>query len=72
MMATGKMFLNSSINFPDPNRVFDAPESPEARMVASFVRATLNAGNNMDTDVAVAARWVNDFWMQAYTLEECS
>jgi hypothetical protein len=48
------------------------PESPEARMVASLVRAALNAGNNMDTDAAMAAKWVNDFWTQAYALEECS
>ena len=72
MMAAGKLILNSSINFPDPNRVFDAPDSPEARMVASFVRASLNAGNNMDTDAIVAARWVDDFWKQAFKLEGCS
>lgn len=72
MMATGKLILNSSIGFPDPNRVFDAPDSPEARMVASFVRATLNAGNKMDTDEFVASKWSSDFWTQTYKLEGCS
>lgn len=71
MMATGKMVLNSSVGFPNPNRVFDAPDSPDARVVAAFVRASLNAGNNMDTDVAVAARWADDFWKQAYNFEGC-
>jgi hypothetical protein len=71
MMATGKIVLNSSINFPDPNRVFDTPESSDARKVASVVRAVLNTGSNMDTDATIAARWVNDFWTQAYSLEEC-
>lgn len=71
MMATGKMFLNSSIDFPDPNRVFDAPDSPDARKVASFVRASLNAGSNMDTDAAFATKWVNEFWTQSYKLEGC-
>ncbi len=72
MMATGKMHINSSIDFPDPNRVFDAPDSPDARKVASLARATLNAGNNMDTDAAFAAKWVNEFWTQSYKLEGCS
>ena len=72
MMATGKMILNSTIDFPDPDRIFDSPDSPEARIVASFVRASLNAGNNMDTDTVIATKWIEGFWDQSFKLERCS
>lgn len=72
MMASGKMFIHESIDFPDPNSIFTNPESPEARRVASFVRASLNAGTNFDTDDDIAKRWVDDFWSQTFKLEGCS
>lgn len=72
MMDTGKMYINKSIDFPDPNLIFTNPDSLEAQRVASFARAGLNAGTNMDTDNDVANRWVDDFWSQTFKLEGCS
>lgn len=72
MMASGKMFIHESIDFPDPNSILTNPESPEARRVASFVRASLNAGTNMDTNEGIANRWADDFWSQTFKLDGCS
>lgn len=71
MPAIGKMILNKTIDFPDPDSIFKSPESLEARKVASFVRASLNAGNNMDTDELIAKEWVDEFWSSSYKLEGC-
>lgn len=71
MMALGKMVLNSTIDFPNPDSIFKSPDSTEARKVASFVRASLNAGNNMDTDAITASKWVDRFWDRSFQLEGC-
>lgn len=72
MMATGKLVINNSIDFLDPNRIFESPDSEDARRVASFVRASLNAGNNFDTNPTISSSWADDFWAQVYKLEGCS
>lgn len=71
IMASGKIRLNKSIDFPDPNRVFDSPDSPEARIFASFARAFLNAGSNIDKDEETAAKWADAFWRQSFNFEGC-
>lgn len=71
VMASGKMSISRSIDLPDPNSVFTNPESPEARRVASFMRASLNARPNMD-EGHLSTGWANDFWGQAYKLDGCS
>lgn len=70
-MATGKMFIHESIDFPDPNTIFTKPESDEAKRVASFVRASLNAGADMVSDGGVSKTWTDDFWAQTFVLEGC-
>jgi hypothetical protein len=71
MMATDKMFIAKHIDFPHPDVIFTAPDSSDAKRVASFVRATLNAGAQLDADAELAKSWVESFWSQAFNLEGC-
>lgn len=71
MMATGKLFIHQDIDFPDPNSIFLDPSSDEAKKVASFARASLNAGTGFDTDNAELKTWPKSFWNQAFKLSEC-
>lgn len=71
MMATGKMFIHERINLPDPNTIFTSPGSDEAKRVASFARATLNAGSSILETQAEAGEWVFEFWEKCFVLEGC-
>lgn len=71
MMATGKMFIHKRINLPDPNTVFTSPSSDEAKRVASFARATLNAGASPLEAQADAEKWISEFWKACFVLEGC-
>lgn len=71
MMATGKMFIHERIDLPDPNAIFTSPGSNEAKRVASFARATLNAGSSVLEAKPEAERWISDFWARCFVLEEC-
>lgn len=71
MMATGKLSIHQDINFPDPNSIFLDPASEEAKRVASFARASLNAGTGFDTENVEFKTWPKSFWKQAFKLSEC-
>lgn len=71
MMATGKMFIHERIDLPDPNTIFTSPGSDEAKRVASFVRATLNAGGDLAEERAVSDKWISEFWAKCFVLEGC-
>lgn len=71
MMATGKMLIHEGIDLPDPNAIFTSPGSDEAKRVASFVRATLNAGSDLLEEQAVSERWISEFWAKCFVLEGC-
>lgn len=71
MMATGKMFIHERIDLPDPNTIFNSPGSDEAKRVASFARAALNAGSNLLEAKAEADKWISEFWTKCFVLERC-
>ncbi|WP_417535588.1 hypothetical protein [Methylophaga sp.] len=72
MAATGKLFISSEINIPDFNVIFTHPESDEAKEVASFVRASINAGAGIQDIEGGENNWSNNFWEQVFHLEKCS
>lgn len=72
MMATGKMFVHERIKLPSPNAIFTNPDSEDAKRVASFARATLNAGGNPLEAKPEAERWISEFWARCFVLEGCS
>ncbi|WP_394374945.1 hypothetical protein [Stutzerimonas frequens] len=71
MIATEKMFLDEQIDLPDPNTIFTSPGSDDAKRVASFARATLNAGSSFVEGQAEAEKWVSAFWTTCFFLEGC-
>ncbi|MDP3187528.1 hypothetical protein [Limnobacter sp.] len=71
MAATGKLFLSSKIDLPDFNSIFTAPESDESKRVASFVRASINAGAGFQDTEGGENEWSKSFWSQSFDLEAC-
>jgi hypothetical protein len=72
MAATGKLFLSSKIDLPDFNSIFTAPDSDESKMVASFVRANINAGTGFQDTEGGKNDWSKSFWKQCFDMEACS
>lgn len=72
MAAAGKVIICPPVTMPDPNVIFTAPESDEGKHVASFVRASLNAGTGLDADRADIGSWPRDFWQQVFLLGGCT
>lgn len=69
-LALGKLQLTRDIKVPDFNAIFEAPESPEARRVASFSRSAINAGIGLSTEGA-DSDWARRFWKQAFRMSTC-
>lgn len=72
MTATGNLFLSSAIDLPDFNSIFTAPDSDESKRVASFVRASINAGAGFQDAEGGENEWSKSFWSQCFDLEVCS
>ncbi|WP_157847497.1 hypothetical protein [[Mannheimia] succiniciproducens] len=72
MAITGKIVLNASMNIPDFNSIFSDPESDEAKIVAAFVRSSLNVGNDIISSSNGKNDWSKSFWKQCFDMEECS
>lgn len=72
LAATKKIFISSKIDMPDLNCIFTAPNSDDAKKVASFVRASLNAGAGMLGEIEEQHNlWAASFWKQAFDLRGC-
>jgi hypothetical protein len=69
MTATRKILLSSEINLPDVNLIFTAPDSDDARRLASMVRAMLNA--EMGEGIPERKQWAAEFWRQAFLMRGC-
>lgn len=68
-IASGKMVISSRINLPNFDVIFTAPESDEAKRVAGFARANLNAEAGIRTKEGNS--WATSFWKNAFYLEGC-
>ena len=72
MMATGKLLMSPTIDLPNFDCIFTDAESDEARLVGSFVRASINAGHGFGDTEGGSNDWSNSFWKQAFSLEKCN
>lgn len=68
--TNGKLHIASHIDVPDPNTIFTAPNSDEAKRAASFARTNINAELGFRKE-DVSKGWVRDFWLQIYNLDKC-
>lgn len=73
-IISGRMKISAHIDLPDFNAIFKAPESDDAKRVASFARAHINgfAAASFLKEIGVPENnWPETFWNEAFDLDGC-
>lgn len=71
MVTTRRFFISRDVNLSDPNIVFTAPDSDNAKMFAAFTRSILNMKPMLDGEKDGENEWSKSFWYQIFKLEGC-
>jgi hypothetical protein len=61
---------DSEISLPDPNSIFDYPNTEDSRHLGSFVRSA-STGLLSEIHIKEKEPWVSDFWKRGMLLEPC-
>jgi hypothetical protein len=72
-LVTGNMKISAHIDLPDFNVIFTAPESEDAKRVASFARANINGlAPVLQKELGIPCNdWPRLFWNDVFKLDGC-